>query len=101
MAYEGERLFDGFGRLINDAVGLADNVRREIDAVVRQQAERILGDLDMVQREEFEAVREMAAVARAENERLAARVAVLEQKLGIATPDVAAGSDPDASSTAL
>ena len=97
MSYEGERLFDGFGRLINDAVGLADNVRREIDAVVRQQAERILGDLDMVQREEFEAVREMAAAARAENERLAARVAALEQKLGIAAPSAGPGSDPDAS----
>ena len=93
--YGGERLFDGFGRLIEDAVGLADNVRREVDAVVRQQAERILGDLDLVQREEFEAVRDMAAKARAENERLAARVAALEEKLGMAGPPVPEAPQPE------
>lgn len=87
MPNTGERLFDGFGRLIDDAVGLADTVRREVETVVRQQAERILGDLDLVQREEFEAVREMAANARAENERLAARIAALEAKLGSGATD--------------
>src|SRR6185312_8582133 len=56
--------------------------RREVDTIMRDQAERILGELDLVRREEFEAVREMAALARAENERLAARIAALESRLG-------------------
>lgn len=81
MTQSSNRLFDGLGRLMNDAVGVADGVKREIDSVVRQQAERILGDLDLVKREEFEAVREMAAKARAENERLATRLADLEARL--------------------
>jgi BMFP domain-containing protein YqiC len=74
-------LFDGLGKLMEDAVGVADGVRREIDTVVREQAERILGGMDLVRREEFEAVREMAALARAENERLAARIDALEARL--------------------
>jgi BMFP domain-containing protein YqiC len=78
MPQTGGRLFDGLGKLMEDAVGVADSVRREVDTIVRDQAERILGELDLVRREEFEAVREMAALARAENERLAARIAALE-----------------------
>jgi BMFP domain-containing protein YqiC len=86
------RLFDGLGRLMTDAVGVADNVKREIDTIVKNQAERILGDLDLVKREEFEAVRELAANARAESEALAARVAALELEVarlsGAAEPGV-------------
>jgi BMFP domain-containing protein YqiC len=58
-------------------------VRREVEGVVRGQAERILADLDVVKREEFEAVRAMAVKAREENERLQARIAALEAKLGL------------------
>jgi BMFP domain-containing protein YqiC len=82
MPQTGGRLFDGLGKLMDDAVGVADSMRREVDTIMRDQAERILGELDLVRREEFEAVREMAALARAENERLAARIAALEAKLG-------------------
>ena len=82
------RLYDEFARLMNDAAGVAQGVRREFDTVLRTQAERILRDLDVVHREEFEAVKEMARLAREENEALRARVAALETKL--ATP--AAGS---------
>ncbi|HVV93905.1 MAG TPA: accessory factor UbiK family protein [Hyphomicrobiales bacterium] len=82
MPQTGGRLFDGLGKLMEDAVGVADSMRREVDTIVRDQAERILGELDLVRREEFEAVREMAALARAENERLAARLAALEARLG-------------------
>ena len=60
-------------------------MRREFDTVMRTQAERILPDLDMVQREEFEAVKEMARLAREENEALKARIAALEAKLGGST----------------
>lgn len=75
------RLYDEFAKLMNDAAGVAQGVRREFDTVVRTQAERILRDLDVVHREEFEAVKEMAQLAREENEILKARVAALEEKL--------------------
>jgi BMFP domain-containing protein YqiC len=75
------RLYDEFARLMNDAAGVAQGVRREFDTVLRTQAERILRDLDVVHREEFEAVKEMARLAREENESLKARIAALEAKL--------------------
>ena len=64
-----------------EAAGVATGVRREFDTVMKTQAERILRDLDVVQREEFEAVKEMARLAREENEALKARIATLEAKL--------------------
>jgi hypothetical protein len=69
---------------MNDAAGVAQGVRREFDTVMRTQAERILRDLDVVHREEFEAVKEMARLAREENEALRTRVAALEAKLAAA-----------------
>jgi BMFP domain-containing protein YqiC len=76
------RLYDEFARLMNDAAGVAQGVKREIDSVMRAQAERILRDLDVVHREEFDAVKEMARLAREENDALKARVAALEARLG-------------------
>jgi BMFP domain-containing protein YqiC len=81
MTQSSNRLFDGLGRLMTDAAGVADNLKREIDTIVRSQAERILGELDLVKREEFEAARDLASNARAESERLAARVASLEAQI--------------------
>jgi len=75
------RLYDDFARLMNDAAGVAQGVRREFDTALRSQAERLLRDMDVVQREEFEAVKEMARLAREENEALKARVAALEARL--------------------
>ena len=72
------RFFDELGKLITDAAGAADGVRKEIESVVRAQAERVLRDLDVVQREEFEAVKAMAQKAREENDALKARIAALE-----------------------
>jgi BMFP domain-containing protein YqiC len=72
------RFFDELGKLITDAAGAAEGVRKEIETVVRGQAERVLRDLDVVQREEFEAVKAMAQKAREENEALSARLAALE-----------------------
>jgi BMFP domain-containing protein YqiC len=72
------RFFDELGKLITDAAGAAEGVRKEIDGMVRAQAERVLRDLDVVQREEFEAVKAMAQKAREENERLKERIAALE-----------------------
>jgi len=85
MTQTSNRLFDGLGRLMTDAAGVAENLKREIDTVVKSQAERILGDLDLVKREEFEAAKELAANARAESERLAARVEALEAQIAAFT----------------
>ena len=82
MTQTNNRFFDEIGRLMNDAAGAAQGVKREVDAVVRNQAEKILRDLDIVKREEFEAVKDMARLAREENEALKARIAALEAKLG-------------------
>jgi BMFP domain-containing protein YqiC len=76
------RLFDDLSRLITDAAGLAEGARREVETIVRAQFERLLAGMDVVAREEFEAVKEMAAKARSENEALAARILALEAKLG-------------------
>jgi BMFP domain-containing protein YqiC len=81
MAQTSNRFFDEVARLMNDAAGVASGVRREFDTVMRTQAERILRELEVVQREEFEAVKEMARLAREENEALKARIAALEAKL--------------------
>jgi len=75
------RLFDDLSRLITDAAGLAGGARREAETFARNRLERLMAGMDFVSREEFEAVSEMAARARAENERLAARVAGLEARL--------------------
>jgi len=68
MTQTNNRFFDEMARLMNDAAGVAQGVRREFDTLFRNQAERILRDLDVVQREEFEAVKEMARLAREEND---------------------------------
>ena len=93
MTQTTNRFFDEIGRLMNDAAGAAQGMKREFDSVLRNQAEKILRDLDMVKREEFEAVKDMARLAREENEALKARIVVLEGKLGIAP---SAGSPPTA-----
>lgn len=78
MVTTSSRILDDIARLATDAAGAAQGVRREVETVVRTQIERLLRDLDVVTREEFEAVREMALLAREENDRLAARLAALE-----------------------
>jgi BMFP domain-containing protein YqiC len=75
------RIFDDFSKLMTDAAGLAEGARREVETLARSQLERLLSGMDLVSREEFEAAREMAVKARAENEKLEARIAALESKL--------------------
>jgi BMFP domain-containing protein YqiC len=82
MTQTSNRFFDEMARLVNDATGAAQGVKREVDTVIRHQAERILADLDLVKREEFEAFKEMVRLAREENEALKARIAALEAKTG-------------------
>jgi BMFP domain-containing protein YqiC len=81
MTTASTRFFDELAKMMTNAAGAAQGVRREVDTLVKAQVERILGDLDVVQREEFEAVREMAQKARTENERLMERIAELERRL--------------------
>ena len=81
MTQTSNRIFDEFARLANDAAGVASGVRREVETMVRSQGGRILRGMDVVTREEHEAVKEMAAKARDENDKLAHRVAVIEELL--------------------
>ena len=81
MVQTTNRFFDEAARLMNDAAGVAQGVRREFETLFRTQAERILRDLDVVKREDFEAVKDMARLAREENEALKTRVAALEAAL--------------------
>jgi len=86
MVQTTNRFFDEVARLMNDAAGVAQGVRREFETLFRTQADRFLRDLDVVKREEFEAVKEMARIAREDSEALKARVAALEARLSQLTP---------------
>ena len=76
------RFFDDLAKLMQNAAGMADGARREVEDFLKARMERLLAGMDLVTREEFEAAREMAVKAREENERLSARIAALEAKLG-------------------
>ena len=81
MTQTTNRFLDEFAKLMTDAAGAAQGVRRDIETMMRAQGERMLRDMDVVQREEFEAVKAMAEKARAENEQLEARIAALEAEV--------------------
>ncbi|MGI9404703.1 MAG: accessory factor UbiK family protein [Hyphomicrobium sp.] len=81
MTQTNNRFLDEIAKLMTDAAGAADGLKREVDTLMRAQGERFLRDMDVVQREEFEAVKAMAEKARAENERLEARIAALEAQI--------------------
>ncbi len=74
MADGPNRLFDEFAKLMTDAAGVAQGARREVETAFRSQAERFMAQMDLVQRDEFEAVKEMASKARLENEALRAEL---------------------------
>jgi BMFP domain-containing protein YqiC len=90
------RILDEFAKLFTDAAGAAQGVRREVETAFRAQAERILNTMDVVQREEFEAARDMAVKARAENKALAARIEALEGRLADLTAGTTDNSTEDA-----
>lgn len=85
MTQTTNKLFDDFAKLMTEAAGAAEGVRRETETLIRAQAEKFLRDMNVVTREDFEAVREMAQKARQENEALGARIAALEAALGKST----------------
>ena len=75
------RLMDEFAKLMTDAAGVAQSVRREAETVFRTQAEKLMGEMDVVSNDAFQAVKEMAAKAREENDRLNERIAELEARV--------------------
>ena len=95
MTTTSSRFFDELAKLATNAAGAAQGVRREIDTLVKAQVERVLNDVGVVKREDFEVVREMAQKAREENDRLHERIAVLEARLGIVPPAAPATEKPD------
>ncbi len=80
------RFLDDLARLATGAMGALSGARTEVDQLVRQRMERLLADMDLVRRDEFEAVREMAVRAREENARLTERLAALEAALAASVP---------------
>ncbi|MBL8907724.1 MAG: accessory factor UbiK family protein [Rhizobiales bacterium] len=88
MTTTSSRFFDELAKLMTNAAGAAQGVRRELDAIVQSQVERVINNLELVKREEFDVVRDMASKAREENDRLAQRIAELESRLGaVSTAD--------------
>ncbi len=88
------RFFDDLARVAAGAVGTLSGVRSEIEARLRDQFERVLAGMDLVTRDEFEAVKAMAAKARTEQEDLARRVAELEASLAAAAPAAPPPAEP-------
>jgi BMFP domain-containing protein YqiC len=86
MSQSSNRILDELAKLMTDAAGAAQGVKREVEGAFRSQGERFVNSMDLVQREEFDAVMAMAQKARAENETLSARIDALEAKLGITKP---------------
>ncbi len=81
MAATSSRFFDELAKLMTNAAGAAQGVRKEVDTLVQTQVERVLNNINVVKREEFDVVREMAEKAREQNDKLEARIAELEAKL--------------------
>ena len=86
MTQTSNRIFDELAKVLTNAAGAAQGVRGEVEVMFKNQAERILNDLDVVKREEFDVVRDMAAKAREENEQLTQRIAELEKELAALKP---------------
>lgn len=78
MTQTQNRFLDELAKMFTNAAGAAQGVRSEVETLMRSQAERMIGDLDLVTREEFDVVRDMARLAREENEELKARIVALE-----------------------
>ncbi len=77
---QGSKLFDELGKLMNNAAGVADGVRREIETVVKSQLERLVADMNLVKREDYDALRELVQAQSAELKALKAEVDTLKSK---------------------
>jgi len=77
---QSSKLFDELGKLMNNAAGVADGVRREIETAVKSQLERLVADMDLVKREDFDALRELVQAQSAEIKQLRETVESLKAK---------------------
>ena len=77
---QGSKLFDELGKLMNNAAGVADGVRREIETVVKSQLERMINDMNLVKREDYDALRELVMAQSAEVKALTAEVESLKAR---------------------
>lgn len=96
------RLFDDIARMANGALNTLSGLRDEIETRVKERVERLLADMDLITREEFDAARDMAQKARTEQEDLARRVATLERRVGElegATPKATSARAPSRRAT--
>ena len=75
---QGNKIFDELGKLMNNAAGVADGVRREIETAVKSQLERLIADMDLVKREDYDALRELVQAHSSELKALKAEVAELK-----------------------
>jgi len=77
---QSSRIFDDIGRVMNEAAGVADGVRREVETAVKSQAQRFIADMDLVKREDFDALRELVQVQGEEIDALRKEIAALNAK---------------------
>jgi len=77
---QGGKIFDELGKLMNNAAGVADGVRREIETAVKSQLERLVADMDLVKREDYDALRELVQAQSAELKELKGQVEGLKSK---------------------
>ena len=78
MNTAGGRVFDDLGRLLNEAAGVADGVRREVETLVKAQAERMIADMELVKREDHDALRELVQAQGEEIATLRKEIAALK-----------------------
>lgn len=90
MAAGSNRVLDELAKLVTDAAGAAQGVRKEVQTALKSQGERVLNGLDVVQREEFEAMRDLAVKARVENSALQAKLDALEERVAKLEEQIAA-----------
>ena len=74
---QSNKIFDGLGRVMNEAAGVADGVRREAETVVKSQVQRLVADMDLVKREDFDALRELVQIQGEEIDALREQIASL------------------------
>jgi len=75
---QSNKIFDGLGRVMNEAAGVADGVRREVETAVKSQVQRLVADMDLVKREDFDALRELVQVQGEEIDALRKDLAALK-----------------------
>jgi BMFP domain-containing protein YqiC len=77
---QGSRIFDDIGKLMNEAAGVADGVRREVETAVKSQVQRFIADMDLVKRDDFDALRELVQAQGEELAQLRKELAAFRSK---------------------